>query len=355
MARRRRAAALRAALWLTAAPLVALHCGPPQPPPHAVAVASGDRRDFGPLWIGEKRQETFTLENHGGRELLLDPVRSSCGCLVARLDQKRLAPGESTSMVAELHADKGPARLDKVISIGTNDPDRPWLQFLLSADTKPLYEFTPTLVDLPELVLGEPHSLELPVRVVDGKAVQFGAPQVPAPGFSAQVAADSPTTARVTIAFDGTGIAVRRLFHISIPTDHPSVPTLSIPVQALIHGRLRAEPADRVDFGVVKRAAGATRSVLLHHRGRAPLTIEPAVETQAWPGRKQPDGGVAPADLPATVTTSIAPVEPGRVWKIEVTIAPGTRCGGIFGRLLVHLALPDEPALTLALAGRVED
>ncbi len=351
----RRTRSLQVALLLAAAPLVTLRCGPPKPPPHAVAVASGDRRDFGPLWIGEKRQETFTIENRGGRELLLDPVHSSCGCLVARLGKKQLAPGESTEMVAELHADKGPARLDKVISIGTNDPARPWLQFLLSADAKALYEFTPPLIDLPQLVLGEPQSLELPVRVVDGQAVQFGTPQVPAPGFAAQITADSPTTARVTVTFDGTGSSVRRLFHIAIPTDHPRVPQLSIPVQALVHGRLRAEPPDRLDFGVVPRTSGATRTVLLHHRGRTPLTLEPTVEVQAWPGRKQPGGGVAPADQPAAVTASISTIEPGRTWKLEATVAPGTTGGGLFGRLLVRLDLPDEPALTLSLAGRIEE
>jgi hypothetical protein len=258
-------------------------------------------------------------------------------------------------MVAELHADKGPARLDKVISIGTNDPARPWLQFLLSADTKALYEFAPPLVDLKELVLGERHSLEVPVRVVDGQAVEYGIPEVPAPGFSARIAKESGTTARVTLEFDGTGTSVRRLFHVTIPSDHPRVPKLSIPVQALIHGRLRAEPGDRLDFGVFRRADGATRHVMLHHRGTMPLTLDPTVEVQAWPGRKPPSGVVAAADQPAAVTVTLTPVEPGRSWEIEAVVAPGAAGGGLFGRLLIRLDLPDEPALTLALAGRIEE
>lgn len=346
----RSAATLAVAAWLAAA----AGCGPPPPPPHAIAVASAAAHDFGPLWIGEVRQHTFTVENRGGKQLVLDPVRSSCGCLVARLAKNRLAPGEATEMVAELHADKGPARLDKAISIGTNDPAAPLLMFALSTDTRMLYEFAPPLVDLPELVIGQPFALKLPLRVADGSVVRFGVPHSSVKGFTATMAeTDATTNATVELRFDGTAAPGRRLFQVTIPTDHPRVGEARIPVQAIVNARLRSVPDDRLDFGTVKRSAGAVREIVVSVRGSATLAEVPKVEVEAWPGRRLP--GAPAAEASATVTAQLETITAGREWRIEARVAPGTEGTGIVGRLIVTISATDEPPLTLSLGGQLVD
>ena len=43
------------------------------------------RHSFGALWLGEESEQLFQLHNAGDATLHLGEVRSTCGCLVAKL------------------------------------------------------------------------------------------------------------------------------------------------------------------------------------------------------------------------------------------------------------------------------
>jgi len=329
--------------------LLAACDGAPKRPYHPIVFAAEQKQDFGALWIGEVRRREFVVENRGDQLLRLDPVTSNCGCLVAKLDPKEIAPGGKSVVTAEFHADKGPATLAKRISIGTNDPAVEWLTFDLSAETKPLYEFTPPLIDWPGLVLGDPASIDVKVKVADGSKVTYGAPAKLEAGFTAamkEASADGPT---LEVRFEGEARPGRRLIHVVVPTDHPRVPELRVPVQSVVSPRLVAEPAGLLDFGNVARKTGATRQVVIRHRGRAPLTAEPTVTVEAGFGR---DGQV---EAPPAVTATLTATTPGREWRLDAVVAPGAEGSGLVGRLVVRLDAPGEPPLSLTLAGRLHD
>jgi hypothetical protein len=341
----RRATAVR----LLPALLLAACDGTAKPLYHPVAYAAESRHDFGALWIGEVRRHEFVVENRGDQLLHLDPVRSNCGCLVAKLEPKEIAPGGKCVVTAEFHADKGPATLEKRISIGTNDPAVEWLTFDLRAETKPLYDFAPPLIEWPELVLGDATTIAIPVRVADGTPVKFGAPAKLDPGFVATVKESTATGATIELRFEGVARPWRSLFHVVVPTDHPRVGELRIPVQAVVLPRLRADPPDRLDFGDVPRAAGATHHATIRHRGREALSVAPTVTVEAGFG-----GAGETAALPA-VTASLTATVPGREWRLDAVVAPGATGSALVGRLVVRLDLPGEPPLTLTLTGRLRD
>jgi hypothetical protein len=78
--------------------------------------------DFGLVKQGEKQSTTFILKNEGRENLIIYKVKPSCGCTVAELDKKILAPNDE----AKLHIIFDTAGKDgfqeKHINIYCNDP-----------------------------------------------------------------------------------------------------------------------------------------------------------------------------------------------------------------------------------------
>jgi hypothetical protein len=49
--------------------------------------------NFGPIMQGEKVSYTFEIENLGDDHLIIKKLKSSCGCTVASISSKSIAPG----------------------------------------------------------------------------------------------------------------------------------------------------------------------------------------------------------------------------------------------------------------------
>lgn len=325
---------------LVAAPLAGCSRGPPAP-----RIAAGERRaDFGALWIGEERIREFECKNEGDAPLRLGEVRATCGCLLAEVDRSDLAPGAMRRVKVKFSADKGLDRVEKELRVATNDPATPWLVFTLAADVRPLYLFTPPAALMKELVLGEPAAQTIAVALADGGAVRFGAPKVDEPGFTAEpAAAPADAAAAVVIRCDGKARLGTHLFHVVLPSDHPRVAQALIPVEATVHARLDFPEGDRVDFGEIAAARGATLTRRVVRRGAAPLALD------------HPDAKIVRAGSAAHASFDLSwrAVEAGRAWSLEVVLEPGAAPQTLVGRIDVTLPGTDEPVHSLTLAGRV--
>jgi hypothetical protein len=298
--------------------------------------------------MGEVHRRVFRVRNGGDSTLYLGEVRSTCGCLAAAISSKDLEPGATAEITAELHADKGPGRLDKLLRIATNDAARPWIDLELGCDVAVLYELDPPFTDLPDLVLGEARDVEIGARGADGKPVDFAEATRIERGFTASVEKTAPAAARVRLRFTGSAPPGRRLFHVVFPATHLLVRELRIPVQAFVLPRLQLSPGDRIDFGRVTRASGAKVEVLVRSRSREPLAGQPSVIVDLTGGRR----GDAAGPPPIRVETET--IEPGREWKLAVILEKDAELDALVGRLTVRIDAPDEPPQLLALTGTLE-
>jgi uncharacterized protein DUF1573 len=329
------------ALLLAAASLGGCAKRPPAP-----KVAAGERRaDFGPLWIGEERVHDFPCRNDGDAPLTFGEVRATCGCLLAEVDRRDLAPGATRLVKVKFSADKGLDRVEKELRVATNDPATPWLVFTLAAEVHPLYLFTPPAAIWKELVLGEAATQQVAVAVADGSAVHFVAPKVEEPGFAAGLATTpAGAAAAVAIRFDGKAKVGTHLFHVVLPGDHPRVAQALIPVEATILGRLDFPEGDRVDFGEVAAARGASVTRRVRGRGSSALALDHPAAKVVLSGSRN---GVAPIELRWRAD------EAGRAWSLDLSIAPGATAQTLVGRVDVTLPGTDEPVHSLTLAGRI--
>ena len=111
-----------AALLLPAAALAA---------PHLQAEAPA--HDFGRLTEGSKTEHTFRFQNTGDQPLIINKVRSSCGCTAALLSSDRLAPGEWGELKTRFNSRGFQGTVNKTVTLYSNDPEQPTTKFRLHA------------------------------------------------------------------------------------------------------------------------------------------------------------------------------------------------------------------------------
>lgn len=107
--------------------------------------ASPPAIDFGEVKAGERPRVSFSIRNSGSAELVIYDVKPSCGCTLAKMSSRRLAPGEEAALVVEYNSWNSSGRVSKFVEVRSNDPKRP----LLYLDITGLVKDVPGLPGVP--------------------------------------------------------------------------------------------------------------------------------------------------------------------------------------------------------------
>ena len=89
--------------------------------------------DFGRTRPLQTLRKEFRLHNAGDRDLVLQEVRTSCGCTAAIVGKTTLAPGGSTPLSVSLRTGGGAGRIVKSVLVPSNDPKTPLLAIKIQA------------------------------------------------------------------------------------------------------------------------------------------------------------------------------------------------------------------------------
>ncbi|MBI5250082.1 MAG: DUF1573 domain-containing protein [Desulfomonile tiedjei] len=82
--------------------------------------------DFGDVRCGESPSVELTCTNTGDDVLILEQIESSCGCAKAIRGDRKIAPGSSSKIHAQIETiGMPPGRHSKAIAVHSNDPAHP--------------------------------------------------------------------------------------------------------------------------------------------------------------------------------------------------------------------------------------
>lgn len=193
--------------------------------------------DFGETFEGEKVAYTFRFQNAGDQPLIIDRVRSSCGCTAALLSAKNVAAGEVAELKATFDSTQFSGAVVKTIYLYSNDPRQPVTEFHLRGTVTRGAVFAPSRVELLNLTAGgngeavvrlsnqgnQPLVI-IGVRTTVAELTAELATREIAPGKDAEI------KVRVTIK-EG---AKRVNGYVLIQTDSPHAPELRLPVYASV-------------------------------------------------------------------------------------------------------------------------
>ncbi len=116
--------------------------------------AEESTRDFGTVQEGDVVEESFSFENRGKGMLLIDSVKTSCGCTAALATSKQLAPGESGRIGVKFRSRGFKGKVKKKVYVESNDPKNPRLTLVLTGKVNRDIDVTPTFVRIGKLAVG---------------------------------------------------------------------------------------------------------------------------------------------------------------------------------------------------------
>lgn len=224
---------------------------------------------------------TFPLRNTGDAPLEIQDLRASCGCIAALLSTPVLQPGEQGEVAVSLDPTRVSDRRTKIVTVYSNDPQRPVVYLKLSATVQPAVEVSRRVVHfgtavgdaVPDQTLSVYPNPEAPLTLEEVTATSpllsftwTPTPDAKRPGYA--------ITARLAAGL-APGIFVDT---VTIRFAERGAPRVEIPVRAQIVGPVIMTPTV-LGLGLARRGSSPTRSLHVAAPSMADFRIEKVEST----------------------------------------------------------------------------
>ncbi|NCD32910.1 MAG: DUF1573 domain-containing protein [Spartobacteria bacterium] len=171
-------------LYLGALLLLTAGVSPAQNPTNKPVIFCAEPSyDFGMADSTETITHVFSIENKGTLSLEIKNVRPSCGCTVAKLSDRVVAPGQSATIETALSLKGRKGKQQKTIRVQSNDPDNSTLTLMLTGEVASNLTLDPGQVYFGQLNQLEDKSMDVDVKLLhptDIKAVVSQSPFIKA-------------------------------------------------------------------------------------------------------------------------------------------------------------------------------
>lgn len=117
--------------------------------------------DFGTIIQGKRVEHVFILKNRGDTPLTVTRTKTSCGCTVANMSTKTIAPGRSAELRTAFDSANFGGTIAKTITIDSNDPRTPAYTLTLKGVVKEQLVIVPRQLNLGQLKAGADKELAL--------------------------------------------------------------------------------------------------------------------------------------------------------------------------------------------------
>jgi hypothetical protein len=235
--------------------------------------------DFGSVPQQQELKHVFKIRNVGDDVLDIRQVIPSCQCAAAMPKKNRLAPGEETGIDVTMKTLSFTGRIEKVITVVSNDRGRPQLRLNVSGEVLPPYYVKPSELNFGKFSKSDP-SKEIPFKVVTLAGTQIEIKEVvPSSGLltvrptgDVQKRADgSNTHSYVAQVKSGATVGLMRE-NVTVVTDHKKLMRTIIPVTADVAGEVLLS-LQNLNFGLCKPGQEKSKELVVNKSGAADLEI----------------------------------------------------------------------------------
>lgn len=200
-------------------------------------VVEHPEHDFGVVYQGERVPHAFKFSNQGEHPLVVNKVRSSCGCTAALASSREIAPGESGEIQANFDSTRFRGAVSKTVYLYTNDSSQPVVQLFLKGAVKEMVSIKPKQLNLGTVASGSSTSQEFSLVNQSDKPLVLKAPTTTAHELEASLAdlmLEAGQQAVVQVRFTPKPGQVRFSGYVLISVEEAPQRELRIPVYAMI-------------------------------------------------------------------------------------------------------------------------
>lgn len=156
----------------------------------AELVADAPDFDFGEIVQGDKAEHTFHFRNAGDGDLVIEQVRSSCGCTAALLSATRIPSGGDGEVKAAFDSRGFRGPVSKSVYLYSNDRSKPVTELRVRAVVRPEVEFSPDPLDFGVLAAGTTREFQVTVTNRGHHPLAFSSVRATGEGLSAHLRTD---------------------------------------------------------------------------------------------------------------------------------------------------------------------
>ncbi len=219
--------------------------------------------NFGKVYKNEEVEHFFIFENRGTKDLIIEDIKASCGCIISETTSPKVLPGMSEGIVVTLKGipDTGP--ISKNIKIYSNDPDTPVYTLELSGEIVEDITINARQINFGFIPKGEKVNVEIGVKPYPGFKLEIKDVISSNPDISIKYKKDEKENKYVVEAtLKDTATVGILTGNIQILTNSERQNRLIIPFSGEVLGDIRLYPT-HLYFGVIKKDNKCVKSVFI--------------------------------------------------------------------------------------------
>lgn len=200
--------------------------------------------DFGEVLQGTRVEHLFAFRNTGGAMLAIRQVRSSCGCTAALLSASEVRAGGAGEVRASFDSGRFRGRVEKTITLYTNDPLRPTTVLRLQGRVVPELEADPADLTFGMVAPGESRKGEVTLINRGKEKITITTAYPTSPALQVQMKSRTippGESARLVVSAGPVAAGESLSGYLIVKTDSPRAPE----VRVSVYGTVTAPPRDR--------------------------------------------------------------------------------------------------------------
>jgi len=301
------------------------------------------RYDFGKLFEQEKYIHDFVVKNQGTADLVIQEVKPTCGCTVAKYDRVIPAGGEGKINLA-IEGAQVHGNFSKTAIVHSNDPELPLVTLTLDGTEIPFIDVKPDDHIYLQGRFGEEVQRELTVQSNE-ESKDFkvtGAESDMDDKISYEVKpGPEPNVYTLVVRKNPKMPAMASVGSLTLHTNSEKAPDKVLQVQVITKGSFTVQPST-VNFGAVP----------FGHEGEAAKPVVKTVTVLRTDAQFKIDSVDFDSDH---YTATVKEVVPGQKYDVEVTFQPPIKKESRqreVASMTIHTSDPNEPLVSVKLVAR---
>jgi len=297
------------------------------------------RQDLGDISQRETYDYKFSVHNRGNADLVIEKVKPSCGCTVARFDEV-IAPGKTGYVYFEILDEKiGAGRFEKKATIHCNDPEHPTMTVSLAGNVLQRVEITPGDRVYLQGMYGEQVGASVTVRSHEKKE------DFVITGLASTI------DDKITYAFEPAGDPGVYTVHL---WKNPKLPIVDTWGSLAINTNCESEPERVVQVNVKTRGAIIAQPTAINFGKITDEGFDSAaskgIEKSLTVFKVRGEFDIRDVEFSSSYySAKIDPIETGKKYKVTVTFRPVVQKMSYFDEMIVHTDDPNEPSIRVRL------
>lgn len=211
--------------------------------PAPAAVCDESEYFFGAAHNTEIISHDFILLNEGLSPLHISAVRTDCGCVLARLADDTLDPGESVALNVKFDLKRRSGQQIRRIIVESNDPDQPRFVLTLAGEALAPLEIAPDRIYWGNIHTAAAVEKSCEIRFSEGDESYINSVLSPDPSFAAELISIKPRRLYKVVVRTVPPLRPGKFeTNVRLETDHPRFKTIEIPMQGRVVGYIYAIP-----------------------------------------------------------------------------------------------------------------